>query len=98
MPMIKDPEGLETLLLNQSASLTGKRVLEIGCGDGRLTWRFAHAAKLVHAIDPNHEELLRARESCPAELQSMVFFTRGSSIHLPFPLDTFDRTILSWSL
>ena len=32
--------------------LGGAEVLEIGCGDGRLTWRYAERAAYVTAIEP----------------------------------------------
>jgi cyclopropane fatty-acyl-phospholipid synthase-like methyltransferase len=36
-----DPEGNETDALFALVELEGQEVLEIGCGDGRLTWRYA---------------------------------------------------------
>jgi len=36
-----DPENNETRALFDLADFKSKRVLEIGCGDGRLTWRYA---------------------------------------------------------
>ena len=36
-----DPEGVETRVLHDLVDFRGKDVLEIGCGDGRMTWRYA---------------------------------------------------------
>ena len=97
MVLQKDPEGTETRHLNQSTRLAGQRVLEIGCGDGRLTWRYAHSARRVTGIDPDAETLQAALADRPAELQDTVSFVRASSIDLPFPPEVFDRAILAWS-
>jgi hypothetical protein len=34
-----DPEGNETHALHALVNLKAKHVLEIGCRDGRMTWR-----------------------------------------------------------
>ncbi len=34
-----DPEHTETRVIRELIEFAGKDVLEIGCGDGRLTWR-----------------------------------------------------------
>ena len=44
---MKDPEGAEVEALAALAVFSGKRVLEVGCGDGRLTWLYAHEAASV---------------------------------------------------
>ena len=41
MTIRTDPEGNETATLFDLVDLDGAEVLEIGCGDGRLTWRYA---------------------------------------------------------
>jgi cyclopropane fatty-acyl-phospholipid synthase-like methyltransferase len=42
MSIIKDPEGSEIqALFDLYTDWGGKSVLEIGSGDGRLTWRYA---------------------------------------------------------
>src|SRR5713101_5663144 len=49
-----DPEGNETAALDQLLpDLRGLHVLEVGCGDGRLTCRYAERAASVLAIDPD---------------------------------------------
>jgi ubiquinone/menaquinone biosynthesis C-methylase UbiE len=98
MPIEKDPEGTEPLHLHQLADITGRRVLEVGCGDGRLTWRYARSAARVTGIDPDTDALKNAIRNCPADLRTTVSFARASSLHLPFPRETFDRAILAWSL
>ena len=102
MSVILDPEEQETKALFKIAGdLTGLRVLEIGCGDGRLTRRYAGQAGFVDAIDPDSERIDRARRDHPAEIQSRVFFHSAS-------LDQFytshkrkakyDLALLAWSL
>lgn len=97
MALKKDPEGTETRLVNQTANLTNQSVLEIGCGDGRLTWRYAHSARRVNGIDLDGDVLKTAYADRPAALQGTVAFIRASSLDLPFPRETFDRAILAWS-
>lgn len=52
--ILEDPEEHETAaLLHIVPSIVGARVLEIGCGDGRLTERYAHSARSIIAVDPD---------------------------------------------
>ena len=69
-----DPESNEARALLNLVDFTGKRVLEIGCGDARLTWRYAGMAKHVIAIDPKGDAIGRARENLPEELKGRVEF------------------------
>jgi ubiquinone/menaquinone biosynthesis C-methylase UbiE len=91
-----DPERTETKYIHQFADFASKRVLEVGCGDGRLTWRYANSAKFTAGIDLNAEELRVATIDRPSELP--VSFVRADSIHIPFSKEKFDITILAWSL
>ena len=93
-----DPEDTETAALLDVADFRGKRVLEIGCGDGRLTWRYAAGAVHVTAIDPKADDIATAIEDCPASLRNHVEFraTRLEDYHPPREL--FDLALLSWSL
>jgi 2-polyprenyl-3-methyl-5-hydroxy-6-metoxy-1,4-benzoquinol methylase len=95
-----DPENNEPRALFNQVDFNGRRVLEIGCGDGRLTWRYAYKAAHVIAIDPFEGSIRRAKENTPDNLKSRVEFR-----HIGFEdfaaasaSSAFDIAILSWSL
>ncbi len=92
-----DPEGIEPRYLKQFAEFKGRRVLEVGCGDGRLTWRYAYQAGGVTGIDMQAEDLRVALIERPADLASTVHFARADALHLPFPAQSFDLAIFAWS-
>jgi 2-polyprenyl-3-methyl-5-hydroxy-6-metoxy-1,4-benzoquinol methylase len=95
-----DPENNETRSLFQIARLEGGEVLEVGCGDGRLTWRYASRAAHVIAIDPYEPSILRARDSLPRELLATVEFRPAAFEDFATSCagSRFDTVILSWSL
>ncbi len=95
-----DPEGTETKYLLRYADLTQrtpKRVLEVGCGDGRLTWRYAHAAKQVMGIDLHEDDLRVALIDRPADLVDRVYFARADALRLPIAGRSCDLAIFAWS-
>ncbi len=98
MTVTPDPEDTETIALHDYADFTGKRVLEIGCGDGRLTWRYADRAAAIVAIDPQAEDIESALEDCPADLRAKIEFRVARLEELDFPADKFDLALLSWAL
>ena len=98
MTLQKDPEGFERKYLHRYADFRDARVLEIGCGEGRLTWKYASASRLTIGLDPDHDALRVARADCPADLRGRVHFTGASAYHLPLPKETFDTAVLAWSL
>lgn len=93
-----DPTAEERrALLACSGDLTGLRVLEIGCGDGRLTWQYAELAGQVIAIDPDEERIEQACRALPSALAARVSFsTRDLDDFLG--QERFDLTILAKSL
>jgi 2-polyprenyl-3-methyl-5-hydroxy-6-metoxy-1,4-benzoquinol methylase len=99
MTVRTDPEGHETDALVDLVQLEGREVLEIGCGDGRLTWRFADRAAHVTAIDPFEDAIERAKDrlrgtDLPIDFRHVAFedFAAASDG------DEFDVALLSWSL
>ena len=97
MTFQKDPEQNETKQLLKFADLTGKRVLEIGCGEGRLTWRYATGSAVVFGIDPDRNALRVATIDRPSDLEEKVHFSNALAEHLPFSKETFEIALLSWS-
>ena len=63
MTVRTDPEGNETKELFDLVDLEGVHVLEIGAGDGRLTWRYAERTAHVTAVEPFEGSVSRARDS-----------------------------------
>jgi len=100
MTIQRDPERNEIKFLHRFADFASspQRVLEIGCGEGRLTWRYARAAGYVVGIEIERDDLRVATIDRPSDLAEKVVFANADSIRLPFSKETFDLAILSWSL
>lgn len=94
----QDPEDSERRFLHKYADFTGRRVLEIGCGDGRLTWKYAGRARSVTALDLETDDLRLASADRPTDLSASTSFVRADSVHLPFRKENFDIALLAWSL
>ncbi len=93
-----DPDRNEpSALFDFAESFTGNRVLEIGCGDGRLTWLYADQAAHVVALDQNADDIALAVQNCPQHLRERVEFRTGT-IQEHESSERFDLAILSWSL
>jgi 2-polyprenyl-3-methyl-5-hydroxy-6-metoxy-1,4-benzoquinol methylase len=95
-----DPENNETSALFDLADFRDKHVLEIGCGDGRLTWRYADKAAHVTAIEPSAEQIALAVEKLPNNLLGRVEFHVAAleDFAAHSAPSIFDLVILSYSL
>ena len=95
-----DPESNETSALFEMADFEAKNVLEIGCGDGRLTWLYADRAAHITAIEPFAESIAQAKEDLPAELKGHVDFQNIAFEDFAAGSESsaFDIVMLSWSL
>ena len=98
MTIRHDPERTEVLALESMLpDLVGRRVLEIGCGDGRLTRRYASRAGSVLAIDPDPSRIAAFERDRP---QGRVTGRAADFLDAGLTLEdrSFDAIIFSWSL
>lgn len=86
-----DQKIVERLL--QFCTLEAKQVLEVGCGDGRITSLIAGKPKQLIAIEPDKEKIREAREKVNG-----VDFRVGSGESLEFADSCFDVVIFTLSL
>jgi len=93
-----DPEGRETAALYAAAGFRDRRVLEIGCGPGRLTRRYAATSRYVIGVDSVFESVMTARAERPGTLEKRIGYVHGSGETLPFDRGRFDIVLFGWSL
>jgi ubiquinone/menaquinone biosynthesis C-methylase UbiE len=99
-PMIEpicDPEGIESRYLRQVGQLHGARLLEIGCGDGRMTWLYGYEAGSIAGVDIDYDELRAALDDLPKDMPAAAIFVDAEAENLPFPSTHFDAVIFAWS-
>ena len=93
-----DPEGIETRALKQLAPVAGLRVLEVGCGDGRVTFRYASDAASVLALDPDEGRIKNARAALKPGLAGKITFLVAGAADVDAPHESFDLALFSSSL
>ena len=100
MAIKTDPENRETRALLDMVNFSGQHVLEIGCGDGSKTFRYADKATRVTAIEPDSKQVALAREQLPSQLQDHIEFhnTTFEDFASTCASATFDIVILAESL
>jgi ubiquinone/menaquinone biosynthesis C-methylase UbiE len=92
------PDGMEVRLIERFTTLKGRRILEVGCGDGRLTFQYAPTAGEVLAFDPDRASIEEALDEQAALGVRNVAFRVGSIERLPSRGAPFDVALFSWSL
>jgi 2-polyprenyl-3-methyl-5-hydroxy-6-metoxy-1,4-benzoquinol methylase len=95
---LRDADGTEQRVLTRSVDFAGKRVLEIGCGEGRVTWMYADQAASALGIDTDEELIETARAETPPDLADRVRFKVVSAVELAEKDGSYDIALLSWSL
>ncbi|HEY3085190.1 MAG TPA: class I SAM-dependent methyltransferase [Candidatus Dormibacteraeota bacterium] len=78
--------------------VSGKRVLDLGCGDGRFALGLAPFASSVEGLDPDAEVIAAAERSAREARVGNVRFAVGAAQRLQYPDESFDVVILSWTL
>jgi len=97
--MLIDPNDLELATLRAMASFAGRRVVEIGAGDGRLAWPLAPEAALWVALDPAPDEVRTAADDLTgAEQPPRVRLLWADGRALALAAETFDLALFTWSL
>jgi ubiquinone/menaquinone biosynthesis C-methylase UbiE len=98
MPLVVDPYGVEIGAMRELVDFGGRRVVEIGCGAGRMTFMYAGEAESVFAFDPDEELIRDARSETPRELRRRIRFEVADAAQLELPKGEFDLALFSWSL
>jgi len=93
-----DPEKNELSALKGVTDWRGKSVLEIGCGDGRLTRRLAQLGAIVNAIEPDGKLIRKARKALPFRFKRFVRYQVGDVERLCHADELFDVVVFAWSL
>lgn len=84
-------EFIVRLLASKLGDLTGKRVLDIGCGEGGTSLAFATAGAAVVAIDLSPKRLTSFSEAAD---EAQVSLLNASAEALPFASQRFDAVIV----
>jgi ubiquinone/menaquinone biosynthesis C-methylase UbiE len=98
MPATIDPDGVEIMTIKELVDPQGLRIVEIGAGDGRLTFQVGKAAASVFAVDSDAEAIRKARAETPEALRRRVRFEVADAADLELPTGEFDLALFSWSL
>jgi ubiquinone/menaquinone biosynthesis C-methylase UbiE len=94
----RDREGREPAAIEQLVALDGKRVLEVGCGTGRMTRWLAERAASLYAFDPDADSVADARAALASERRDRVRFAVHDAQALDLPRRRFDLALCGWSL
>ena len=86
-------------LLEKSVDYDGKRVIDIGCGDGQFALFIAARTEKTVGIDPDLEDIKLARQNTPATLTDQIeFFDTSIEDYKPKTGSPFDVALYLWSL
>ena len=95
---LRPPAGDELQEYGGLGLIRRKRVIDVGCGDGRMALGCAPYASEVVGVDPDPEAIRLARRKARQLGVKNVRFKVGVAQELPFADEHFDVVILSWTL
>ena len=98
MPLVVDPDGVEIATIRELVDVNGLRALDVGCGDGRISFALARDGAQVFAVDPDDESITTARGETPRDLLRRVRFEVADAAQIELPKGEFDLAVFSWSL
>jgi protein-L-isoaspartate O-methyltransferase len=87
----------EVRIIERHARVEGHDILEVGCGNGRLTLEYAGRARRVVAIEPNGTAIREARRRARARGLTNISF-RARPAQTGIRGGPFDVVVFSWSL
>ena len=99
MTRLFDEQKREIAVLGRLADLRGQRVLDVGCGDGRMTMLIAEIAGSVVGIDPDAHAIDQARKKVADTRRDSVSLAAEdvNTVSAPW-LAAFDVVVFSRSL
>jgi ubiquinone/menaquinone biosynthesis C-methylase UbiE len=98
VPPVVDPDRIEITAIRELVDVTGRRVVEVGCGDGRITFQYAADTASVLAFDSDEDAIRTARDETPQELRNRIRFEAADAAQIELPQGEFDLALFSWSL
>jgi SAM-dependent methyltransferase len=93
-----DPYDVELETLRSLGNFAGRRVLEVGAGDGRLARPFAAEAALWLAVDNDRDELSVAAEDLRTNPLEPLRLIEADGQAMPLGPASFDVVLFTWSL
>jgi ubiquinone/menaquinone biosynthesis C-methylase UbiE len=93
-----DPAGVMPRAILKAADLREARVIEVGAGDGRLTFQYAAEPRSVVGIDTKEPEIRAASQRSGVGPRGDVRFLCASATALPFCSERFGIVLLASSL
>ena len=91
--MEKDKDQAILTQIARHVGLDNKDILEIGCGDGRVTAMLARNNCRITAVDPDEQSIVEAEKKLPG-----VDLRVGGGESLPFDDKSFDTVVFTLSL
>jgi ubiquinone/menaquinone biosynthesis C-methylase UbiE len=92
--LLRDPENLESKFICDMLGPSAGSILEVGCGDGRLTEEISNVSSSIFALDPDPAALKKAR---PLQGNGISLIL-GSGENIPLADKSIDTVIFSLSL
>jgi ubiquinone/menaquinone biosynthesis C-methylase UbiE len=96
--LLRPPPSTELREYGGPGLVRRKRVIDVGCGDGRMALGCAPYASKVVGIDPDPDAIRSARARARDLGVANASFKVGVAQELPFSDEYFDVVLLSWTL
>jgi 2-polyprenyl-3-methyl-5-hydroxy-6-metoxy-1,4-benzoquinol methylase len=98
MPIVVDPDGVEPATIRELIDVSGLRVVDVGCGYGRLSFACARDGAEVYGFDSDEESIAKAQSETPRALRRRIRFEVAHAAEAELPRGEFDLALFSWSL